>query len=621
VTSTSAGPKAGVSVSGPVWKQHPYVIKVEKEAAGGAWVQVAESREPFAELMAGGGALGSVKLTEPTGGKLRLTICVPLLNYARVVIPDCGRHYVNSSKGLDIRAGLFRVTAPNVGHPFFALMSEAGPCMFAFGLLDADGAMEIKRVLPVISQRKAMVGGDEHLGLAFEWTPKKAVSSVPIYMTRQQTSWFEALREYTGAIEKAEGISQPHHPDAWRPVWCTWTAFPSAEMTQERVLANARIGKKLGIGTIILDDGWFGPGLDDDFGAPHQPTINHGDYYPDPVKLPDLPGLVKRVQGMGLKFLLWHAPLCVAPEAKVATKLKKLFQKKAGADFLSVNGMHQLCPCNKEVRDYAKAETYRLFKEFGVDGLKVDLYNCLSDQACDSKDHAHDIDDPVRGVDAVMAAVWAGALEARADAIMELKQDYGNVRLARHGTMVRAGDTAYDMDTNNLRCSYTQAFARCVHVDPVVTSVHTEARHMAILALKSVALGVPTYSMDLERFTDEQLAPIGHWLGFYNDHVEMFMAPRKPLTLDQDVWAGGVEGSKWVAVLRQARVMALPEGKRVHVMNGTFRETILLEGPTPVNKRIKTFDAAGKGVFEGVLPAGSREINIPMGGRAELTAG
>ncbi len=619
MTSTSTQPKSTVSVSGPVWKQHPYVIRLEKETSGG-WEQVAEARNPFGELMAAGTALGKVTLAEPTTGKLRLTVCVPLLNYARVVIPDCGRHYVNSMKALDIRAGLFRITAPNAGHPFFALMSESGPCMFAFGLLDADGAVEIKRVLPVISQRKAMVGGDEHLGLAFEWTPSKPVSSVPIYMTRQQTSWFEALREYTGTIEKTEGISQPHHPDAWRPVWCTWTAFPSAEMTEERVLANARVAKKLGIGTIILDDGWFGPGLDDDYGAPHQRTINHGDYYPDPVKLPDLPGLVKRVQAMGLKFLLWHAPLCVAPEAKVAPKLKRLFQRKGGTDFLSVNGMHQLCPCNKDVRDYARAETYRLFKQYGADGLKVDLYNCLSDQMCDSTEHTHDISDPVRGVDAVMAAVWEGALEARADAIMELKQDYGNVRLARHGTMVRAGDTAYDMDSNNLRCSYTQAFARCVHVDPVVTSVHSEPRHMALLALKSVALGVPTYSMDLERFTDEQLAPIGHWLHFYNDHVEMFMAPRRPLTLDQDVWAGGVEGSKWVAALRQARVIALPTGKRLHVLNGTGLETLLLETPTVGNKRIQVWNRDGKSVHEGVLAAGSREINIPSGGRAELTS-
>jgi alpha-galactosidase len=617
VTLARPEPRAQVAVSGPGWKMSPYVIRVEKEAGNG-WEQIAEIRNPFEALM-GGGVQGQVDLPEATSAKLRLTVCVPLLNYARVVIPDCGRHYVNSMKALDIRAGLFRITAPNAGHPFFALMSESGPCMFAFGLLDADGAVEIKRVLPVISQRKAMVGGDEHLGLAFEWVPKGPTKSVAIFLSRQHTSWFEALRDYTGAIEKLDGISQPHHPDAWRPVWCTWTAFPSAEMTEERVLENARIGKKLGIGTVILDDGWFGPGLDDDHYAPHQPTINHGDYYPDPVKLPDLPGLVKRVQAMGIKFLLWHAPLCVAPEAKCAPKLKNLFQKKAGADFLSVNGMHQLCPCNKQVRDYAKAETYRLFKDYGVDGLKVDLYNCLSDQMCDSKDHTHDISDPVRGVDAVMAAVWEGALEARADAIMELKQDYGNVRLARHGTMVRAGDTAYDMDTNNQRCSYTQAFARCVHVDPVVTSVHTEVRHMALLALKSVVFGVPTFSMDLARFTDAQLAPISHWLHFYNDHVEMFMAPRKPLSLDQDVWTGGVEQSRWVAALRQARVMTLPEGKKVHVLNGTGRDTLILETATTAARKVKTWDFNGTFVGETTLAGGAREISIPSGGRAELT--
>jgi alpha-galactosidase len=519
--------------------------------------------------------------------KLQLAIALPLLNYGGVLVPDCGRHYINTPKALDIRQPLAPITAANAGHPFFAVNDEAGNLLVAAGLLNHAGLTTTRRLLPVISQRRSMVGGDQLLQLAFEWTADHQSTSplaVDVFIDQVSPHWFFALRRYTDLIRQREEIVHPQHPAAWDPVWCTWTAFPSDQINISRVLENARIARDMGMGAIILDDGWFGPGLDDDGPRP----INHGDYQPDPVKLPDLPALVKDVQAMGLKFLLWHAPLCVAPRSTAAAALKHLFMRDASGDYLSANGLHQLCPACPQVRAYVQHETQRLLRDYGIDGLKVDLFNCLSPQPCTSTDHEHDIRDPLHALDRLMGDQWAAAKQVKPDVLIELKQDYGNVRLARHGTMVRAGDTAYDIDTNLLRCAYTQAVADCVHVDPLVTSIHARPMAVAWMMIKALAGGVPTFSIDLPSLSPEIQQVIKAWLSYYNAHRNLFCKRRAPQGRSLNVWQGGSDKHPWLAVTGQACEVKLPAcGSVTHLLNATDRDRfyVLIDKPMAVKLR------------------------------------
>jgi len=553
--------------------------------------------------------------------RVRVAVTLPLRNYARVIIPDCGRHYVNSTKALDIRAGLSRIVAPNAGHPFFALTDEMGDFLFGFGLLNAPGEVEIRRLLPVISNRRAMVGGDEVLTLQFEWAPANGTPgeyAIQLFKNQSSNTWFDALRSYTDLIKQREEIIYPRNPDAWNPVWCTWTAFPSADMNDQTVLENARMARELGMTTIILDDGWFGPGLDDD----HHGDINHGDYEPDPRKFDDLPALIKKVQALGMKFLLWHAPLCVAPESKAKNKLDRWLIRcgDKNEQFLSVNGMHQLCPACPEVRQYVADETKRLLQTYGADGLKVDLFNCLPDQHCTCTDHEHDIDDPVIALDALMQTQWEAAREVNPNVLIELKQDYGNVRLIRHGTMVRAGDTAYDMDTNLHRCGYTQAFANCLHVDPLVTSIHTPPVAIALMMIKALVGGVPTFSMNLPNFSEEQREVIGAWLGLYNEQRHLFEQPRQATDNYLQTWRGGTNNTAWAAALFQAQQIALPDVSQVLLFNGTGKDTLRLQIDSPVKVSWTTYDYTLRQSdnTQTAQWADTTCISVPAGGMARI---
>ena len=556
-----------------------------------------------------------------TAGRVRLVLSIPLLNFARVLPPDCGRHYVNMNKSLDIRAGKFKVTGPNAGHPFLALMDDAGKFLYGFGLLSAKGEVDSKRLLPRIGNRFALLGGDHLLSLQFEWSgPAEAVKelSVDLFSTREQKSWFHGLKRYTGLIKERENIRYPRNAMAFEPTWCTWTSFFSKEMTEQKILDNAKFCKELGIGSIILDDGWFGPGLDDDVSG----DLNIGVYEPDPVKLPDLVGLTKKVQAMGVKVLLWHAPLCVAKTSPVYEKLKKYMMIKDGKEYTSVNGLQQLCPACPEVREYVARETERMMKEYGCDGFKVDLYNCLPETACESKEHTHDCTDAVEAVRKCQEAQWKAAIAIKPDALFELKQDYGNVRFIQNGTMVRAGDTAYDVDTNAWRCFYPQAYAPCVHNDYMVTSVYAQPQTLARMMVREVSGGVPTFGMDFPKYSKEQVGAIAAWLKFYNTNRPIFEAPREPQGPDMMVWQGGTKEKMWVSVLMTAREASIPAAKKVFVLNGTGEEQIYLKLEKPIKAKWTVYDYMHKrtGESSGELKDGMR-LSVPSGGMAEMQIG
>ncbi len=199
--NTTMGISVAVNVAG---KWHD--ASAPGASSGSLYLTSTEKDGPFhtVKVKSAGGSAFSAE-------KIKVTVTLPLLNYAHVLIPDCGRHYVGASKALDIRAAAFRVSAPNAGHPFMALADESGGFLCAFGVVSPTGEVEISRKLPHISSRKAMVGGDQHLSQEFVWSNREGETKelkIDLYMGEKCRTWFHALREYAQRIKAREGIEQ-----------------------------------------------------------------------------------------------------------------------------------------------------------------------------------------------------------------------------------------------------------------------------------------------------------------------------------------------------------------------------------------------------------------------------
>ena len=512
---------------------------------------------------------------------LEFEMTTPLLNYSKIILPDSGREFLFKSRAAFLRSAPSGVSAPNDGFPFLAFTDQAGRVSAAFGLVTYTRESRCTCVEPRISARKAMLGGADLAIMRFRaptegWRYGRTRQlEETVFAGAGFESWFHALRAYAGHFRRQHQVAYPAPAAAWEPTWCTWTAWCSDLMTPERVLENARIARDLGMGVIILDDGWFGPGLDTD-----DRPLNIGDYEPDPLKLPDLPGIVRRIQDMGLKVLLWVAPTCLATTSQTYARMGHHVIHSGGKPVTAPNGFQNLCPCNPEVRDYICRETARMLEEYGADGFKVDLYNTLPVTPCDHT-HAHDEGSMIEGVRRLMREMWEVISARKPGALVELKQNYANPIGAQYGTMVRAGDTAYDVDTNLERCEYIQSYGAVVHNDYLACSTLDSPRDIAMMMIKMLTSGVPTFSMDLPRQPPATLQVIRAWLAFYRERLRLWAIPREPQGPLMDVWRMGDLQEMVISAVMTAAEVRIPEASTWWLLNGTGRSGFYLRTDGP----------------------------------------
>lgn len=198
--------------------------------------------------------------------------------------------------------------------------------------------------------------------------------------------------------------------------------------------------------------------------------------------------------------------------------------------------------------------------------------------------------------------------------LVELKQNYGNVLGAQYGSMVRAGDTAYDVDSNLLRCAYVQAYAPVVHNDYLACSVHDDAADISIMMIKQLAAGVPTFSMDLTKQPRPTLDVIGAWLAFYRATFSVWQKQRAPQNADLSVWEVSDGRTAIVTALFDAAEVSLPPAPIVFVLNGTGRSALYVRNSGSRPFRITRYTRLGE-------PAQSMERAIADGDRLSVPAG
>jgi hypothetical protein len=576
---------------------------------------------------AGGSELVSFRFAREDGAPIdvehvEVRFTVPIANFSKVIFPDGGREYIFRDRALFLRSQVSLVSAPNDGHPFVALADQAGRVVHSYGLVSFLRESACRCVDPLLSARKAMRGGHDVITLAFRlpgdgWRyGKTAAVEETVFRNSEQPTWFHALRRYTELCREFHEVGYPLNPKAYDPTWCTWTAWCSDRMNDKTVLENAALAKKAGMASVILDDGWFGPGLDTD-----DRPLNIGDYDADPAKFRDLPALVRKLHGMKLDVLLWYAPTCISPDSQTFARLKDHLVCHKGQPVMAPNGFYNLCPCDPAVRAHVRSEVERMLTVFGADGFKVDLYNTLPVTPCDGT-HAHESGSLIEGVRNLEKDIWEILQRLRPGGTLELKQNYGNVVSAQWGTMVRAGDTAYDVDTNFHRCAYLQSYCPVTHNDYFACSVHDTPKDLALMMIKFITGGVPTFSLDLAKQPPATLRLIKAWLAFYNARRPLWALPREPMDPRIETWRMGDAKQAVLSAVFGAAEIRVPDAAETIILNGTGRDSLYLAPDRPGLVSVTVLDHFLRPLASSRLRLSTGcALAIPSGGAAILTRG
>lgn len=509
---------------------------------------------------------------------------LPLKNFNRFLVPDCGRYYNRWFTPLLSWGRTISMIGGNHGNPFVAFMNHHDEAILAIGIIGSFVELGFTVTSPGRSVRNTLVV--ENGRFRFQLARPLGNFSLgrvecfeeSLFVTEGEISWFHALRKYANTFYELNGSDFEILEEAFYPSWCSWVPWNSDDLDEEKILSNARVAKELGVGTIILDDGWYGPGCDS-----ASLESNMGDYRPDPVKFPDFRGTAEKIRQLGLKSLLWVAPLAVSPEAECFGKLKHLLMVGNGKIWRSPSGFHDLCPCCPQARQMILDKISDLL-EFGFDGLKVDLYNNIAKEPC-TADHEHDCTTTTQGVMVLMREYWKRLKELKPDAIMESKNNYANVYSAQFGSMVRGGDSPFDINNNFWNCVYPRAYSPVVHNDYLCWTPAEDDKDLAILMIKQITAGVPTISIDLPTVPKNQQAILKGWLGIYNENLDTLVKGKlEPQSGAMDVWVNSNDDTAIVSLLHNAKEFVFPANKkRVVVLNGTGNDDIYVRVNSLVN--------------------------------------
>lgn len=182
--------------------------------------------------------------------------------------------------------------------------------------------------------------------------------SLPFHQVLQQTSrWWAAQ----------DGYEPAHVPETARvPLYSTWYAYHQ-NLDPDRIVEECRIGGELGLGGVIVDDGW--QTLDGNRGYAFT-----GDWKPE--RIPDFKGFVDRIHALNQKFIMWYS----VPMAGEKSEAAKRFKGKM-LGFSQGLGAHILDPRYPEVRECLIGLYEGALRDWGVDGLKLDFIELFFSQS------------------------------------------------------------------------------------------------------------------------------------------------------------------------------------------------------------------------------------------------
>ncbi|NMA21611.1 MAG: alpha-galactosidase [Lentisphaerae bacterium] len=505
-------------------------------------------------------------------GMLQIRFSLPILDFHRYWTPDSR---VPSSK---IFWTIETTSAAQRNFPFLSFFNIAQQNRASIAL---NNLIDDCRILARMNQERCTYDLTISVSICEE------TEEFCLILDCRDQPWTRCLADYRKKLDIPE---QNFPAAAWEPVYCTWYAVHAA-VTSDWVEKNAAIAAELGFSTLIIDDGWCFEQMKRV--SPETITTwyeNIGNWEVAPGKFPDFIAHVRRVQKMGLRYLLWVAPFLIGDRSKIYEELKSATDEKY------LEGYHLLNVQKRKEAERLLKMIASLLEKYPIDGLKIDFLD----------QYFPNLEQPRgRATLDFIARLSAAIRNIRSDALIEFRQSYATPGMLPYATQFRAGDVPFDFLDNFQRLAQIRIGLGDrvpVHADPVYWHPQESAVNIARHMIASLA-GVPMLSMEMTTLSDLESRIIRNWLQFYRDHLETFKTGTWHVQYQQSAVS-------YISVRTdEEQIIILNDEKRLEMaMDNTARKHHILNlSPAPL--RLPGCTATGPAGEE--CPAGC----IPLGGR------
>ncbi len=420
----------------------------------------------------------------------------------------------------------------------------------------------------------------------------------------REKNWGEAISDAVKWIRLRNGTGLADVPrGAFKPLYSTWYGFHQ-NVTDKGLEEECRRAASLGMETLIVDDGWH----TDDTNKTYAVC---GDWMVSTRRFPNMREHVKKVQAMGMKYMLWYT-------VAFTGKRSEAYKKYAGKWLYETNDMGVPDVRYAEMREYLIGCFTRAIKDWGIDGFKLDFIDCLGAWSDAPGTTGRDYWSVEAAIERLMQDVVKALKAIKPDVLIEFRQSYVGTRMQQFGNMMRVVDCAGDAAANRVGIAMLRLTTEraAVHSDMIEWRVDDTPQNGARMILNSM-FGVVQYSMRLDRLPKDHLEMMRHWIQFSREHENAllhgeFRAHHPEMKFPiLEAW-----DAKERIVGVYARNLVVDVGtvdRATCVLNATDANKLTIRCAEKM-PHAAIYDTFGKKVGEIKLTAGLNEVAVPSAG-------
>ena len=483
------------------------------------------------------------------------------------------------------------------GLPYQGMVDQDGKNIFAVSVSDAENRIEIKNG---IREEDASVTCKIVFNISKK-TDYKAViridtRNIPYYEAVYSASkWWDSLGYKSCYVPKA----------AKMPMYSSWYSFHQ-QISVEEIIQECKLAKKLGMKTVILDDGW-------------QTEDNRrgysycGDWEPAKSKTGDMAELVRNIHRSGMKIMLWYNIAFMGEKARNAEKFKG---KYIGGN---VKGRYTLDPRYKEVRNYLTDMFSKAVSKWKIDGVKIDFVDSFIRTEKDVITYEMDIPVLEDAVNNLIKSIYEKLKKVNSEVLVEFRQNYIGPFMRKYANIFRVADCPADALQNrigviNLRLTSSET---AVHSDMLMWNYEAPA-FVAAKQIINVLFSVPQISVRIEKLTKEHYNMLEFYLKLWKKYKNNFLSkkiiPEKPEANYSKV-SSLYKKTQVCICYGETTVFVDKKAETALIVNGTANEDFYIESEAA---EVTVYNCTGKIVKSYSISKGLSVLKIPVSGTLEL---
>ncbi len=399
------------------------------------------------------------------------------------------------------------------------------------------------------------------------------------------------------------------------PLYSTWYAFHE-NMEKGELLKECKLAYGLGYRIVIIDDGWNST-----------PEIRQGrtsfsfsgDYEVESFDR-DMKSLVDSIHAIGMKVMLWYCGAFVGENSKIYQKFKDKTLRYKLNDFYNIDIRYP------EVRQHFIDKWEQAFREWGIDGIKVDFLDHLYPEhtspatAANGRDFASLDKALVKYMDDMQKAVLA----IKKDALIEFRQAYATPGMRKYGNMFRAIDCANMESVNRYYVTKLRLMSGNTPIHSDMFTWHLdEPAETAASQFLNVIFAVPQLSVKIDSISDEQKKMVKFYTNFYSENRNVLLFGNFDVQghmARYPVISSEKNGTKIIAVYEDW-VVDTDVHQEIKLINAKKTSQVVLDLPAKTRYHVRIYDCMGNIVdeFTKTFSEGVTAMEVPSSGLAVLS--